>query len=341
MLVRQSLCSLPGSTTAPWVKAAWERVAAAVLLTIAIPLLALVVLAIRLDSPGSAVFWQRRVGKDGREFTMLKLRTMCCEAERMKSLADANEGAPAACCSRCAPTPHHPCRQVSAQVLRRRACWACRSCAARWAPCSGAVARTEAPDLPRRLSLGVVAGVLWATGSLVALDASAPVSRAAASIGTAANCTITTTEAERHSGRLRLRHGRTVRRTHPAGRFRDGAVSARFVVPRDAPGRLTLAVGARGYRATITRDPGNGTLLAIRRASRAISSRHLGLRLRPGARVAVALRLSGRTLRAKAWTRRPSAAAVAAADEPLEGGPREWTCRRQRPTRRRSGGRPV
>jgi lipopolysaccharide/colanic/teichoic acid biosynthesis glycosyltransferase len=83
-----------GSTTAPWVKSAWERVAAAVLLSIAIPLLALVVLAIRLDSPGAAVFRQRRVGKDGREFTMLKLRTMCCEAERMKAeLADANEGA--------------------------------------------------------------------------------------------------------------------------------------------------------------------------------------------------------------------------------------------------------
>jgi hypothetical protein len=126
-------------------------------------------------------------------------------------------------------------------------------------------------------------------------------SRAAASVGAGPGCTITTTEAERLSGRLRLRHGRTARRTHPAGRFRDGAVSARFVVPHGAGGRLTLGVGARGYRATITRVAGNGTLLAIRRASRAVSSSHLGLRLRPGARVALALRLSGRTLQAKAW----------------------------------------
>jgi lipopolysaccharide/colanic/teichoic acid biosynthesis glycosyltransferase len=77
---------------ARWVKAIGERVAAAVLLLLAIPILVLAVLAIRLDSPGPAVFRQRRVGKDGREFTMLKLRTMCTDAERIKILlSDANE----------------------------------------------------------------------------------------------------------------------------------------------------------------------------------------------------------------------------------------------------------
>jgi len=40
------------------------------------PLLAVGVVAIRLDSRGPAIYRQRRVGKDGRAFEMLKLRTM-------------------------------------------------------------------------------------------------------------------------------------------------------------------------------------------------------------------------------------------------------------------------
>jgi lipopolysaccharide/colanic/teichoic acid biosynthesis glycosyltransferase len=40
------------------------------------PLLAIAVIAIRLGSSGPAIYRQRRVGRDGREFEMLKLRTM-------------------------------------------------------------------------------------------------------------------------------------------------------------------------------------------------------------------------------------------------------------------------
>jgi undecaprenyl-phosphate galactose phosphotransferase/putative colanic acid biosynthesis UDP-glucose lipid carrier transferase len=40
------------------------------------PLLALTALAIRLDSPGPALFRQRRVGFDNREFVIFKFRTM-------------------------------------------------------------------------------------------------------------------------------------------------------------------------------------------------------------------------------------------------------------------------
>ena len=40
------------------------------------PLLALLALLIRLESPGSPVFTQSRVGKNGRRFTVYKLRTM-------------------------------------------------------------------------------------------------------------------------------------------------------------------------------------------------------------------------------------------------------------------------
>src|SRR3954454_9003316 len=41
-----------------------------------LPLLAIVMLAIRLESPGPAIFRQRRTGYRGRVFTILKFRTM-------------------------------------------------------------------------------------------------------------------------------------------------------------------------------------------------------------------------------------------------------------------------
>ena len=45
-------------------------------LVLAAPVIAVSALAIRLGSPGPAVYRQRRVGRDGREFELLKLRTM-------------------------------------------------------------------------------------------------------------------------------------------------------------------------------------------------------------------------------------------------------------------------
>jgi lipopolysaccharide/colanic/teichoic acid biosynthesis glycosyltransferase len=45
-------------------------------LVLTAPLLVVAMIAIRLDSRGPAVYRQRRVGKDGREFDLLKLRTM-------------------------------------------------------------------------------------------------------------------------------------------------------------------------------------------------------------------------------------------------------------------------
>jgi lipopolysaccharide/colanic/teichoic acid biosynthesis glycosyltransferase len=49
---------------------------AALGLAIAAPFLVLAAVAIRLDSPGPVLYRQRRVGKDGRPFELLKLRTM-------------------------------------------------------------------------------------------------------------------------------------------------------------------------------------------------------------------------------------------------------------------------
>lgn len=43
---------------------------------------AILMLLIRLDSPGPAIFRQERLGKNGKPFMILKLRTMCVDAEK-------------------------------------------------------------------------------------------------------------------------------------------------------------------------------------------------------------------------------------------------------------------
>lgn len=75
-----------------FVKTTLDVVLAAVLLVLVSPLLLVLVLAVRFDSPGPAVFRQVRVGKDGRHFEVLKLRTMVNGADELKmSLLAANE----------------------------------------------------------------------------------------------------------------------------------------------------------------------------------------------------------------------------------------------------------
>jgi exopolysaccharide biosynthesis WecB/TagA/CpsF family protein len=59
---------------------------------LAAPLLGLVALSIKLESPGPVIFRQRRVGRDGREFMMLKFRSMFTDAEqRLEALLAQNE----------------------------------------------------------------------------------------------------------------------------------------------------------------------------------------------------------------------------------------------------------
>ncbi len=61
----------------------FDVVVSAVVLTITSPIVALAILAIRLESKGHPIYRQHRVGKDGAPFDVLKLRTMVSGAEKM------------------------------------------------------------------------------------------------------------------------------------------------------------------------------------------------------------------------------------------------------------------
>lgn len=73
----------------PWLGAPLRRAldvaTAVVALLVAAPILAVAMAAIRLESPGHAVFRQRRVGREGEAFELFKLRTMVHGAEGMGS----------------------------------------------------------------------------------------------------------------------------------------------------------------------------------------------------------------------------------------------------------------
>jgi lipopolysaccharide/colanic/teichoic acid biosynthesis glycosyltransferase len=72
-------------------KRAFDLISSTVaLVLLAVPLL-LVALAVRLGSPGPALFRQVRIGRDGRPFRIWKLRTMVCDADgpRVTAAGDA------------------------------------------------------------------------------------------------------------------------------------------------------------------------------------------------------------------------------------------------------------
>jgi lipopolysaccharide/colanic/teichoic acid biosynthesis glycosyltransferase len=60
------------------------------------PLVALIALAIRIDSPGPVLYRQVRIGRGGKGFRMLKFRTMCVDAhdrrDQLRHLNDAIGG---------------------------------------------------------------------------------------------------------------------------------------------------------------------------------------------------------------------------------------------------------
>ena len=66
-------------------KRSLDVVGSAILLAVFAPLLAVLAVAIRLDSRGPILFRQERVGRGGRPFTLLKLRTMVADAEARRT----------------------------------------------------------------------------------------------------------------------------------------------------------------------------------------------------------------------------------------------------------------
>ncbi|MFE2135283.1 sugar transferase [Streptomyces sp. NPDC059466] len=91
-LLRVSMPTFTGGRRA--IKGVVDRMGAAILLLLFAPLMVCVGLLVLMNSRGGAFYRQRRVGKNGREFTILKFRTMVAGADRARAgLADRNEGA--------------------------------------------------------------------------------------------------------------------------------------------------------------------------------------------------------------------------------------------------------
>jgi lipopolysaccharide/colanic/teichoic acid biosynthesis glycosyltransferase len=73
------------------IRRAIDIAVSATALVVASPLLLAAMLAIRLETPGDPIYRQRRVGRDGREFDVLKLRTMVQGAEHVGAGLAVNE----------------------------------------------------------------------------------------------------------------------------------------------------------------------------------------------------------------------------------------------------------
>jgi exopolysaccharide biosynthesis polyprenyl glycosylphosphotransferase len=76
-------------------KRSFDLVVGGAVVVLLSPVLAAIAVAIKLSSPGPVLFRQTRVGRDGREFQMLKFRTMVHGAdERKHELLELNQAAP-------------------------------------------------------------------------------------------------------------------------------------------------------------------------------------------------------------------------------------------------------
>ena len=73
------------SRSSSLVKRAFDLAGATLLLVAAAPAMAVIALAIKIDSRGPILFRQTRVGRDGNRFQICKFRTMCTNAEERKA----------------------------------------------------------------------------------------------------------------------------------------------------------------------------------------------------------------------------------------------------------------
>jgi exopolysaccharide biosynthesis polyprenyl glycosylphosphotransferase len=82
----------PGDRWELSIKRVIDVVVAALLLVLLAPVLAVLALAVKLSSPGTVLFRQRRLGLNGRSFELLKFRSMNADAEEdLESLRAKNE----------------------------------------------------------------------------------------------------------------------------------------------------------------------------------------------------------------------------------------------------------
>ncbi len=76
------------------IKAMVDKIGSALLVFLLSPVLLAVAVAIMVDSKGPVLYKQRRVGKDGKPFTIVKFRTMVTNADALRAqLEQVNEGA--------------------------------------------------------------------------------------------------------------------------------------------------------------------------------------------------------------------------------------------------------
>ncbi|WP_321956177.1 undecaprenyl-phosphate glucose phosphotransferase [Burkholderia cenocepacia] len=89
-----SLAAPPLSRGALCVKTVFDRVFAAAVLILLMPLLLVIAVAIKLSSPGPVMFTQKRRGGDGRTFDIYKFRTMRVHVEQPGKVEQATRNDP-------------------------------------------------------------------------------------------------------------------------------------------------------------------------------------------------------------------------------------------------------
>jgi exopolysaccharide biosynthesis polyprenyl glycosylphosphotransferase len=70
------------------VKRAFDLVLTILSLPVSLPVMGIIALFVRLDSPGPVFYWARRVGENGRLFNMQKFRTMVQKADQFRHLVE-------------------------------------------------------------------------------------------------------------------------------------------------------------------------------------------------------------------------------------------------------------
>jgi exopolysaccharide biosynthesis polyprenyl glycosylphosphotransferase len=79
-----------------WLKRAFDLVATAIGLLVAGPIIAVIAIAVRLDTKGPVFFRQVRVGRDGKHFRIFKFRSMVvgadAEKDRLRALNEVGDG---------------------------------------------------------------------------------------------------------------------------------------------------------------------------------------------------------------------------------------------------------